>query len=56
MYSEVKIDDFPFAQDYLGDQFLLRSGSVLRLRDETGEVEDLAIGWREFFHEGCSES
>ena len=47
-YAEVSDDDVPFAQDYLGDQFLLRSGSVLRLRAETGEVEDLAVDWREF--------
>lgn len=47
-YAEVRADDVPFAQDYLGDQFLLRSGSVLRLRAETGEVEDLAVDWREF--------
>jgi hypothetical protein len=45
----VNADDVPFAQDYLGDQFLLRPKSVLRLRGETGEVEDLAVGWREFF-------
>jgi hypothetical protein len=49
IYSEVNADDVPFAQDCLGDQFLLRSESVLRLHGETGEVEDLAIGWREFF-------
>jgi hypothetical protein len=49
LYSEVNADDVPFAQDCLGDQFLLRSQSVLRLHGETGEVEDLAVGWREFF-------
>jgi hypothetical protein len=48
IYSEVSPDDVPFAQDYLGDQFLLRSKSVLRLHGETGEIEDLAVGWREF--------
>jgi hypothetical protein len=45
----VNAEDVPFAQDCLGDQFLLRSKFVLRLRGETGEVEDLAVGWREFF-------
>jgi hypothetical protein len=49
MYPGVSADDIPFAQDCLGDQFLLRSESVLRLYGETGEVESLAIGWREFF-------
>jgi hypothetical protein len=48
IYSKVSPDDVPFGQDYLGDQFLLRSKSVLRLRGETGEIEDLAVGWREF--------
>jgi hypothetical protein len=48
IYSEVSPDDVPFAQDYLGDQFLLRSKSVLRLHGETGEIEDLAVGWRGF--------
>jgi hypothetical protein len=49
IYSEVKVDDVPFAQDCFGDQFLLRSTSVFRLHGETGELEDLALGWREFF-------
>lgn len=49
MYSEVSADYVPFAQDCLGNQFLLRSDSVLKLHGETGEVEDLRIGWREFF-------
>jgi Immunity protein 35/SMI1 / KNR4 family (SUKH-1) len=48
LFPGVKADDIPFAQDCFGDQFLLRSGSVMRLHGETGEVEDLAIGWREF--------
>ncbi len=49
MYSAVKTDDVPFAQDCFGDQFLLRSKSVFRLHGETGELEDLALGWRDFF-------
>ena len=48
MYPVLSADDIPFAQDCFGDQFLLRSESVVRLHGETGEVEDLAIGWREF--------
>lgn len=49
IYSDVSPDDVPFAQDYLGNQFLLRSKSVLKLHGETGEIEDLAIGWQGFF-------
>ena len=48
LYPSVDVDDVPFAQDYLGDQFLLRSQSVLKLDGETGEIEDLEVGWREF--------
>jgi len=49
MYPAVKAHDVPFAQDCFGDQFLLRSQSVFRLSGETGEVENLSLGWREFF-------
>jgi hypothetical protein len=38
LYPEVRIDDVPFAQDCLGDQFLLRSGTVVRLAAEIGDV------------------
>lgn len=48
LYPDVSANDVPFAQDCFGDQFLLRSESVLRLHGETGEVEELAIGWRQF--------
>src|SRR5581483_2945881 len=37
LYPGVNADDVPFAQDCFGDQFLLRSGSVMRLHGETGE-------------------
>lgn len=40
-YPGVWPTDVPFAQDALGDQFLLRDGQVLRLWAETGELEDL---------------
>ena len=38
LYPDVYTTDIPFAQDQLGDQYLLRDGSVLRLEAETGEV------------------
>lgn len=41
LYPALPPDDVPFAQDCVGDQFLLRGGSVLRLQAETGEVEDV---------------
>jgi hypothetical protein len=33
----------------VGDQFLLRDGLVIRLAAETGDVEPLGMGLREFF-------
>src|SRR3954462_7466996 len=48
LYEEVRPSDIPFAQDQLGDQFLLRDGAVLRLRAETGEVEPLAESLEDF--------
>lgn len=41
-YRNVGESDIPFAQEATGDQFLLRSGSVVRLWSETGEIEDLS--------------
>jgi hypothetical protein len=39
LYPELKPDDVPFAEDFLGDQFILRDGDVWRLYGETGEME-----------------
>ena len=41
LYPELTPQDIPFAQDCLGDQFLLREGMVWRLFAETGETETL---------------
>ncbi len=38
-YPALRPSDVPFAQDCVGDQFLLREGAVYRLAAETGEVE-----------------
>lgn len=48
LYDEVRPSDIPFAQDQLGDQFLLRDGVVLRLSAETGDVERLAASLEDF--------
>jgi hypothetical protein len=48
-YPDVRPSDIPFAQDQVGDQFLIREGVVLRLFAETGEVERLADGLQDFF-------
>jgi len=40
--------DIPFAQDALGDQYLLRQGAVHRLSGETGEFESLGLDLADF--------
>ncbi|MBM3993431.1 MAG: SMI1/KNR4 family protein [Planctomycetes bacterium] len=47
-YPNVKPSDIPFAEDCMGDQFLLRGREVWRLYGETGEVETLECGFGEF--------
>jgi len=49
LYPEVRPSDIPFAQDQVGDQFLIREGAVFRLCAETGEIERLADGLQGFF-------
>jgi hypothetical protein len=38
LYEEIKSSDIPFAQDQVGDQYLLRGPEIYRLAAETGEV------------------
>jgi hypothetical protein len=47
-YRNVTESDIPFAQEATGDQFLLRSESVIRLWSETGEVKGLGLDLRTF--------
>jgi hypothetical protein len=48
LYPDVTADDVPFAEDSLGDQFLLRDDIVWRLFAETGEMESLEAPLDEF--------
>jgi hypothetical protein len=43
LYASVLQTDIPFAQDCVGDQFLLRDGQVWCLRAETGDVEKTSV-------------
>jgi hypothetical protein len=43
LWLTVSPDDVPFAQDALGDQFILRCGQVHRLAAETGEIESPGV-------------
>lgn len=49
LYGGVQASDIPFAQDQVGDQFLIRKTRVLRLSAETGDVEPLAKSLQDFF-------
>jgi hypothetical protein len=49
LYPEVRQADVPFAEDCMGDQFLLRDGVVLKLAAETGDVESLGVNLQQFF-------
>ncbi|GAA4380289.1 SMI1/KNR4 family protein [Hymenobacter koreensis] len=48
IYPKVKASDIPFAQDSLGNQFLLRKGVVWFLDSETGEVANLNVPFQVF--------
>jgi hypothetical protein len=43
-FTPVRPDDVPFAEDALGDQFLLRDGEVHRLVGESAELQALGMG------------
>lgn len=48
LYPTVLPTDVPFAEDALGDQFLLRDEVVFRLNGETGDVQSLDVGLSSF--------
>lgn len=47
-YGAVQIEDVPFAEDAVGDQWLLRDGLVVRLAAETGDVTEVGMDLRQF--------
>jgi hypothetical protein len=49
LYPNVRRRDVPFAEDCMGDQFLLRSGRVYKLAAETGAVAPLNVDLGGFF-------
>ncbi|SKB02084.1 hypothetical protein SAMN02745166_03537 [Prosthecobacter debontii] len=48
LYPSVFETDIPFAQDQMGDQYLLRSEEVFRLDAETGKVDRFASDLESF--------
>ncbi len=49
LYASVMQTDIPFAEDCVGDQFLLRAGEVWRLEAETGDIEKTADSFALFW-------
>ena len=47
-YPAITDTDVPFAEDCVGDQFLLRNRNVIKLFSETGEVEEYGFGLATF--------
>lgn len=47
-YTAILDTDVPFAQDALGDQFLLRDGNVIRLLSESDEIEAFHLSLFDF--------
>jgi hypothetical protein len=48
LYPALTPDDVPFAEDALGDQFIVRDGIVHRLAAETGELASLSVDLPDF--------
>lgn len=48
LYPVIHPEDVPFAEDSMGDQFILRDGTVFRLFVETGEIETWAVNLKDF--------
>jgi hypothetical protein len=48
LFSAIKDTDVPFAQDCLGDQYLLRESVVYKLEAESGEIDNLGMGFETF--------
>jgi hypothetical protein len=49
LYPKVKPSDIPFAEDFLGNQFLMRNGKVVFLDGETGDTEPRKQTLGQFF-------
>ena len=43
LFRELEEYDLPFAQDFMGNQFVLRDQEVLRLRGDTGRIRNLGV-------------
>ncbi len=48
LFNNVSSTDIPFAEDCMGDQFIIREGNILKLLAETGEIEDMETNIADF--------
>jgi len=48
LYALLEIDDVPFAQDCVGDQFLLRNNLVITLHAEDGSISEMNCSFQQF--------
>lgn len=55
LFAAVEPDDVPFAEDALGDQYLLRAGRVWHLSGETGEITPREVGLEQFLAEAIDD-
>jgi hypothetical protein len=53
-YPAVEHTDIPFAQDCVGDQFVLRRNKVCKLFSETGEIENYDMDLSQFLEDAAS--
>lgn len=47
-YPSINESDVPFAEDCVGDQYLMRDRKIIKLFSETGEIEELGCGLASF--------
>lgn len=55
LWPAVPPEAIPFAEDCVGDQFLLLDGAVLRLSAETGELSPMAPAFEPFLEGACAD-
>jgi len=51
IYTSISEEDIPFAEDCVGDQFLIRDKEIIKLFSETGEIEKYGYGLSTFLDE-----
>ena len=51
LFPAIEETDIPFAQDCLGDQFVLRDGVVHKLDAEVGEIDSLEVDLQTFLQQ-----